>query len=257
MLKKRLIFNLLYENKTFHLSRNFRLQKVGNLEWLKKNYNFGLITKSVDEIVLLNISRDKKQNINDFLNTIKEFVKDCFIPLSVGGKIDSIDIAKKYIKNGADKLVINTNLFNTNLIKDLSKTFGKQCLIGSIDYKLDNLGKIQVFHENATLKNKNNFNFIINKINKLQIGELMLNSIDQDGTGQGFNFEILKKLPKKFDKPIIFSGGAGNYLHLVSAFQKKEIDAVATANLLNFVGNGLQEARKKIIANGIELARWD
>lgn len=256
MLKKRLIFSLLYENKTFHLSRNFRLQKIGNLEWLKKNYNFSLMTKSVDEIVLLNVSRNEKK-INDFLTTIKQFVKNCFIPLSVGGKIDSIDVAKKYINSGADKLIINTNLFNMPLINELAHVFGKQCLIGSIDYKVNDFGEIEIFQENGTKKNVNNFSLIINKINKLPIGELMLNSIDQDGTGQGFNFDILKKIPNKFCKPIIFLGGAGNHSHLLSAFQKKKIDAVATANLLNFVGDGLQDARRYIINSGIDLANWN
>ena len=77
-----------------------------------------------------------------------------------------------------------------------------------------------------------------------------------DGTGNGFDFEILKHIPNNFEKPIIYSGGAGNYKHLVEALKNKGIDSVATANLLNFVGNGLQEARKLIIQNKIRMAKW-
>ena len=86
MLKKRLIFSLLFDNGNFFLSRNFKLQKIGNFEWLKKNYNFTLIAKSVDEINILDVSRDK-QDIKNFCNTIRKFTKNCFIPLSVGGKL--------------------------------------------------------------------------------------------------------------------------------------------------------------------------
>lgn len=254
MLKKRLIFSLLFEKKNFHLSRNFRLQEVGNLEWLKKYYNFGLIKKSVDEIILLNVSREKDE-IESFVKVIKEFIKDYYIPLSVGGKINSVDIAEKYISAGADKLVINTNLFNFSLIEKLSKKFGKQSLIGSLDYKITN-DNIEIFQLNGTRKINKSFKKILKEISKLPIGELKLNSINQDGTGQGFNFKILEYLPKNFNKPIIFSGGAGNYRHLIEAFNKKQIDGVATANIINFVGDGLQEARKKIIKNGIKLAKW-
>ena len=93
MLKKRLIFTLLYQKKNFYLSRNFRLQKIGDIKWLKKNYNFTLLTRCVDEIILLDVSREK-QNLKDFVNIIKKISEDCFIPLSVGGKIVFADIDK-------------------------------------------------------------------------------------------------------------------------------------------------------------------
>ena len=74
MLKKRLIFTLLYQKKNFYLSRNFRLQKIGDIKWLKKNYNFTLLTRCVDEIILLDVSREK-QDLKDFVNIIKKFLK--------------------------------------------------------------------------------------------------------------------------------------------------------------------------------------
>ena len=72
----------------------------------------------------------------------------------------------------------------------------------------------------------------------------------------GTDFSILKRIPKNFQKPIIYAGGAGNYKHLLDAFKKKEIDSISTANLLNFVGDGLQEARKQLIKKNIKLAKW-
>jgi cyclase len=254
MLKKRIIFTLLYRDGYFCLSRNFNLQKVGNLNWIKKNYDFSLIAKSIDELIILNVSKDKKSIIN-FIKTIKKLSKECFIPLSIGGKIDSLEIAQLYMNSGADKLVINTNLLNMNLIKKISNTYGEQCLVGSIDYSREN-NCFKFFVNNGKkiidISIKNFFTSIL----KLPIGELILNSIDQDGTGNGFDYKILNFIPKEFYKPIIYSGGAGNHTHLIDALNKKKIHSIATANLLNFVGNGLQEARELVGKNGIKLAEW-
>ena len=254
MLKKRLIFTLLYQNRNFYLSRNFRLQKIGDINWLKKNYNFTLLTRCVDEIILLDVSRDR-QNLKDFINVIKSISENCFIPLSVGGKIDTLDKAKHYMDAGADKLVVNTSLLNLRLIKSISKTFGEQCLIGALDYKnLDK--KIIIYTKNGMNPLNIEIDSVIKKINEMPVGEIILNSMDRDGTGFGFDYEILKHINIKFKKPVIFSGGAGNYIHLLEAFKNRKIDSIATANLLNFVGNGLQDARDQVTKNGISLAKW-
>lgn len=238
----------------FFLSRNFRLQKIGDYEWLKKNYDFSIITNSVDEIILLNVSRSEPE-IDNFCKIIKTFTKECFIPISAGGKITSLEIAKKYIQSGADKLVINSNLFNKILINKIAKTFGEQCIVGSLDYLNENQ-KFSFYKKNGNSKIHLKINEIFKILSTLPIGEIILNSIDMDGSGNGFDFSILKYIPKKFQKPIIYAGGAGNYKHLIEALRMKKIDSISTANLLNFVGNGLQEARKQIIKKKIKLAKW-
>ena len=126
MLRKRVIFTLLFEKNSFFLSRNFRLQKIGDYKWLKKNYDFSIITNSVDEIILLNVLRSEPE-IDNFCEIIKTFTKECFIPISAG-KIVSLEIAKKYIQSGADKLVINSNLFNKILINKIAKLLGNNVL---------------------------------------------------------------------------------------------------------------------------------
>jgi cyclase len=98
---------------------------------------------------------------------------------------------------------------------------------------------------------------ILEKTLKLPVGELILNSIDRDGTGQGLDFEILSLLPNFIDKPIIFSGGVGNPSHLLEGLNNRQIDAVATANLFNFVGDGLFNARDYLTQNGVDLAKWN
>ena len=87
--------------------------------------------------------------------------------------------------------------------------------------------------------------------------DILVRSIDRDGTGQGLDFEILSLLPNLLDKPIIFSGGVGNPIHLLEGLRNKQIDAVATANLFNFVGDGLFNARSYLIQNGVNLAMWN
>tara|TARA_Y100000817_G_scaffold314810_1_gene315275 strand:+ start:2820 stop:3584 length:765 start_codon:yes stop_codon:yes gene_type:complete len=254
MLKKRIIFTLLYKDGSFCLSRNFNLQKVGNLNWIKKNYDFSLIAKSIDELIILNVSNEKN-SLSKFCKTIELLSRECFLPLSIGGKIDSVYIAQKYMQAGADKLVINTNLFNKNLLKRISKIFGEQCLIGSVDYTRDKK-KFKFLTKNGKQQNEINTKELFEKVLKLPVGELILNSIDKDGTGNGFDYSILDLIPKQFLKPIIFSGGAGNYSHFVEALRKSKIHSVTTANLINFVGDGLQEARELVKKNGINLAEW-
>lgn len=254
MLKKRIIFTLLYKDGSFCLSRNFNLQKVGNLNWIKKNYDFSLITKSIDELIVLNVSNEKN-SVNKFCKTIELLARKCFLPLSIGGKIESLDIAQKYMNAGADKLVINSHLFNENLLKKISRIFGEQCLIGSVDYTREK-NKFKFFTKNGKQLNKMKTLELFNKVIKLPVGELILNSIDKDGTGNGFDYTILDKIPKQFLKPIIFSGGAGNYSHFAEALKKNKIHSVTTANLLNFIGNGLQEARELVRKKGINLAEW-
>ena len=254
MLKKRLIFILLYQHENFYLSRNFQLQKVGNLDWLKKNYNFSLIAKSIDELIILDVSR-KKTNTRKFTQMVKKVIENCFIPVSVGGKINHLDVAKRYIDAGADKLVINSNLFDTNLIDEVATTFGEQSLIGSLDYKKNKKDFI-FFSNNGTKVINLNLNKILSKIKNLHIGEIILNSIQKDGTGFGLDFDLLKNIPKKFTKPIIYSGGSGNHLHILKGFKEKNLDAIATANLLNFVGNGLMFTRNELLKKGINLAKW-
>ena len=253
MLKKRLIFTLLYEDDYFILSRNFNRQKIGTYTWLQDNYNFSNISWHIDEMILLNISNSRnKKNKKNFIKILKKISKNSFMPISAGGGIDTEDDAKKILDNGADKIVINSNILKKNFIERLALKFGRQCIVASVDYKKNEFNTYDVLVNNG--KNRINLNIseYFNLLKKKPIGELLLNSIDRDGTGFGFDFEILK-LAKNFNIPIIFQGGVGNAKHLLEGFKNKYIDAAATANLLNFIGNGIKDARDIISNNKINL----
>ena len=254
MLKKRIIFALLYCDGYFVQSRNFNLQRVGDVNWLEKNYDFKKISYFIDELIMLDISRNKK-NLDTFLKNLNLITKHCFMPISVGGGVDTFDKAKKILSSGADKVIINSNL-NLKLTREIAKTYGQQSIIASIDYKKIN-NHYKVFIKNSTEQLKISIKDYFIKLNNLPIGEIILNSIDQDGTGNGLDFEILKLMPKKIKKSIIISGGCGNVNHLSEGLINKNIDAVSTANLLNFLGDGLKQAREEMLINNFKLPTWD
>ena len=256
MLKKRLIFTLLYDNGNFMLSRNFRLQKVGDFNWLKKYYNFEKIAFSIDELIILDVTREDR-NINKFSDSIKEVIKNVFVPVAVGGGVHSLNDAKLLLNSGADKIVLNSILFkDKELIKSLIKNYGSQFIIGSIDYLIEDNEK-NVYIDNGSFKINKNLKDYLKYVEELSIGEIYLNSIQKDGTGQGFDFESIGDLLDDIKIPLIIAGGAGNYLHLKDGLKRDYIDAVATANLFNFLGDGLPKARKYILNEKINLPKWD
>jgi len=109
VLKKRLIFTLLIDEDQFVLSRNFNLQKVGNIDWLFNNYNFSNISSYIDELIILNV-RNKKKNFENFCSLIKKITKEVFIPIGAGGGIEKVEDVKKLLRSGADKVVLNSLL---------------------------------------------------------------------------------------------------------------------------------------------------
>jgi cyclase len=256
MLRKRIIFTLLYNDGFFVQSRNFRLQKVGDINWLEKFYKFNKIAFSLDELIILNVSK-KDKNLDAFCETVSRLVEGTFIPVAAGGGIRSMQDAEKLFKSGADKIVLNSALYNDEvLIENLVKRYGSQSIVASIDYKTID-GKHEVYIADGSEKIPLRFDDFLLKIKNLQIGEIYLNSIDRDGTGFGYDFSLIETTNSLVTKPLIIAGGAGNSKHFEEALKYNEISAVATANLFNFVGNGLPKAREILISNGENLANWD
>jgi len=255
MLRKRIIFTLIYENNSFNQSRNFRLQKVGGVDWLEKNYKFKEIAFSLDELIVLNASK-KEKNIENFALTLSRLVDDVFIPIAAGGGIRSIGDAKILFDNGADKIVLNTVLYtDPGLVKSLISLYGSQSVVASIDYK--SIGNENVvFIKNGTQELTYKIEKYIKYLEVLQVGEIYLNSMDKDGTGFGYDLDLVRNLEKIIHTPLIIAGGAGNEVHLLDGLKFEHVSAVATANLFNFMGDGLPKARKKIIEQGGSVAQW-
>lgn len=237
------------------LSRNFRLQRVGNLNWIENHYNFKNIAFSIDELIILNVNRDERKLL-EFSHTITKIIKNVFVPIAVGGGVTSMEYAKVLFMSGADKIIINSILTeNPSLVKELISEYGSQSVIASIDYSLG--GKeIMLYRNNGTNLINYNFNDYIAYIQELGVGEVYLNSIHKDGTGQGYSMDTIKPYLSLFKIPVILAGGAGNSKHLIEAALCPNVDAVATANLFNFIGQALPNSRAEMQNKGIHLANF-
>ena len=257
MLKKRLIFTLLYDGSGFVLSRNFRLQRVGDLSWLQKNYNFDNTARSIDELIVLNVARETSDQ-NSFSEALKSLSKGCFVPIAAGGGIRTIGDAGLLLKSGADKVVINTLLStNLNIVQDIASKYGKQCIVGSIDMKRGLDGQFAQYVDCGTTRLLEHPRLILERMKDEVVGEIYLNSMDRDGTGQGFDFDMLELLPKDFPKPVILAGGVGNSSHLDFGLRDNRVDDVATAHLFNFIGSGLESARNNLRSVGHSFPTWN
>jgi len=256
MLKKRLIFTLLAQKGIFQLSRNFSLQSVGTFDWLTKYYEWESISRSIDELILLNVTRGDKQ-MQLFCDNISQLSVHSFMPIAAGGGIQSIDDAYRLLDAGADKLVINSALFTLpSFVEELAKTFGSQCIVASLDYRKTG-SETEVFSQGAKRRVGMSLNSAILHAENLGAGELYITSVNQDGTGQGYDLEILEQASDMCRLPIIASGGVGDFRHLLQGLKLKNVTGVSTANIFNFMNDGLTQARKYIEANGVQLANWD
>ena len=254
---KRIIFCLYFKDGYFYLSRNFKLQKVGNLEWLIENFKFHHTSTYVDELVIVLVKKNPNKNDFDlFINTINKLRKTIFVPITLGGGVRSLSIAKSYFENGADKIILNTRCFESiNIIDEISDLFGAQAISILIDYKIEN-GKINLFSSSGTKKESVKFQSYLNILEKKNCGEIILNSMDYDGTGQGVDSRILLKIKKNFKKPILLMGGAGKYDHFKIVLKNAKVSGVMTANLFNFLGDGLKKTRENLIKSGINIANF-
>jgi cyclase len=255
MLRKRVIFTLIYADGYFHQSRNFRLQRVGNLQWLEKNYKFQNIAGAIDELIVLNASKSNK-DIIQFSEVVSKLVANVFIPIAAGGGIRTLQDAEKLFQNGADKIVLNSVLAeNSALVNQLGQRFGSQAIVANIDVKKSD-NEYAVYVNNGTRIIDGNLFDYLKFIQDQSVGEIYLNSIDKDGTGFGFDEDLMNFIEDSINLPLIIAGGAGNEEHLAMGLDKPYINAVATANLFNFIGNGLPLARQRLIDSGYNLARW-
>jgi cyclase len=253
---KRLIFSLLYDDGDFVFSRNFKRQKVGDINWIFENYDLENVALGLDELIIIDIS--KKKNKIEFTDIVKKISKKIFIPITVGGGIYNEKDVDNYLKSGADKILLN-NLFykDKNFFQKISKTFGKQFIVGCIDYKKIN-NKYIIFKNDGNEECKN-INLIqqIRNLHTAGVGEIVLQSIDLDGTGMGMDLEIIEVLKKiNISSPIILKGGIGKPEHIVTVMSKKDVEAVCTANLFNFIGDSFIYTRELLIQNKINVANW-
>jgi len=238
------------------LSRNFRLQSVGDFCWLQKNYNFAQIAFYIDELVVLDVTRGPRDIVR-FAETLQALTGECFVPIAAGGGIRTLEQARYMLRSGADKIVVNTLLFEgPEKVREMTSEFGQQCIVASVDIKSVVGGPSRIYTSSGSQPLSGPVVDVLASLNEGWVGEIYLNSINRDGTGQGYDFSLLENLPHDFRLPVILAGGVGNARHLIEGFIDPRVNAVATAHLFNFIGDGLQRARESLLAEGASLASW-
>ena len=253
MKKKRLVFTLLYDKGYFCLSRNFRLQAVGNFDWLLRNCSFDKMLFALDEVCIIDCTRDIRDNRDDFFGCVERLNSLSFAPVSVGGWIRSAQDAEKSFASGADKLIINTALFdNTDLISELRDRYGSQSIIASLD--VDESGTC--LKSQGRISTDLSISSAIKLVEKLGVGELLINSIPKDGTGTGLDMHLIRSVRSSTSLPIIFTGGIGKPEHLIEGYVDGGVMGITTSNLLNFVGNSILKTRESLYNNGVDLPVW-
>jgi len=205
-------------------------------------------------LVKRNPTRDDKKN---FLLDIEKLRKKIFVPIMIGGGISNVEDAKNYFLNGADKVMINSNIYSEKLMEEISANWGKQSISIMIDYLKNENQKDSKIMINCGTKFKILLSEFVDKyLIKLTYGEMILNSINNDGNGEGLDLDIINKIPNNLKSPILLMGGAGKPQHINEGLNLKKITGVVTANLFNFLGSGLEISRNKCLENGINLAKF-
>ena len=197
-----------------------------------------------DEICFLDItaSSDKRDIL---LDTVKKTAECCFVPLTVGGGVRSIQDIRKLLLAGADKVSINTAAIkNPDLIKESANKFGSQCIVVAIDAKKAKDNTWEVFTHGGRQPTQLNALEFAKLAQENGAGEILLTSMDRDGTKEGYDIELTKKISSSLNIPVIASGGVGNLEHLKDGIIKGGSSAVLAASIFHFGEYSIQEAKE-------------
>lgn len=221
MLKIRVMPTLLWRENALVKGVGFDSWRVvGSAMQAVKVFNL----REVDELIFLDIAATSEQSGPDF-DLIDELADECFMPLTVGGGVRDIDDVRRLLQVGADKIALNTMALESPIIiEQVARRFGSQCAVISIDFRRDNTGKATVWTHSATRDSGLDVVEWAREAQRRGAGEILLASIERDGTLEGYDLEITRRLCEAVSIPVIASGGAGNYADMALA-----LDAGASA----------------------------
>jgi len=207
--------------------------------------------QGADELVYLDI-RASHENRGTLVDLVERTAGEIFIPLTVGGGIRSVEDIRVMLKAGADKVSINTSAVHTpELIRQGADTFGSQCIVVAIDAKRSGPGKWEVFTHGGRKPTGMDVIEWANKVVSLGAGEILLTSMDSDGTKKGYDLELNSAVSEAVKVPVIASGGAGNLQHLLDVLTTGKADAVLAASIFHYGQHTVEDVKKFLAANGI------
>ena len=193
----------------------------------------------VDELCFLDITASKEKRGPNY-KILQEISNECFMPLSYGGGISDYSQAEKVFKTGFEKIVINTASFNSPaLIREIARVYGSQAVVISVDVRKNFWGKYEVYGLSGTVNHKKNPVEWVKEMEELGAGEILLTSIDREGTWKGFDTELVRKITDNTTLPVIAHGGAGNIQHIEEVVIKGRASAVALGSMVVYQKQGL------------------
>lgn len=253
MLKVRVIPTLLW--KQFGLVKGVGFdswRRVGPVLPAIKVYN----QREVDELLLVDILAHQSTDELDF-ESIFEFGQDCFVPFTVGGGITRIEQVQRLLRAGADKVSVNTAAYTRpGLVREIADRHGAQCVVASIDVRADaSGGQWQCYSHAGQHATGRDVGEWAREVEDLGAGEILITSVERDGTLQGYDLALIEAVVKRVNIPVIASGGAGNYQHMIDAVQQAGASAVAAASIFHFTEQTPAGAKAAMEAVGIPVRR--
>ncbi|MBZ0182430.1 MAG: imidazole glycerol phosphate synthase subunit HisF [Melioribacteraceae bacterium] len=249
MLSKRIIPCLdIKEGRVVKGTNFINLRDAGSAVELAERYYH----EKADELVFLDITATEEKR-KTLVELVKEISKVIRIPFTVGGGISSIEDIDALLKAGADKVSLNSSIVrNPRLIEEGAKRFGNQAIVAAIDVK--KIGNdYSVFIKGGKEKTELEGFSWCKQSEELGAGEILLTSMDKDGTKDGYDLEFLKKLTDQVSIPVIASGGAGTKEHFLDAFKNANVDACLAASLFHFKELEINDLKNYLKENGIQI----
>jgi cyclase len=230
MVRKRVIPCLLLKDGRMVKGKQFQnYRDTGNPVTAARIYN----AQSVDELLFIDIDASNEER-TALIHVIEDVSKELFIPFCVGGGIRNIETIRTLLRAGADKVAICTAAVeNPDFIREAVQTFGSQCIIVCIDFRREGEKYVVYTHSGNKKTNKDLISYV-RELNDLNVGELLLNSIDRDGMMTGYDLDLLKEVTSLTQIPVIALGGVGKLTDFSSAFTFADVSAVSAASIFHF-----------------------
>jgi cyclase len=248
MLKVRVIPTLLW--KDFGLVKGVGFdswRRVGTILPAIKVYN----ARDVDELILVEITATGEEREPDY-ESVADLSAECFVPLTIGGGIRTVEHITRLLHAGADKVSINTAAYEKpSLVTEAANRFGAQCIVASIDVRRSPDGRYECYGRSGTTATGREPTEWARELEDRGAGEILLTSVDRDGTMSGYDLDLIKRVSESVRMPVIASGGAGEYQHMLSAVSHGGASAVAAASIFHFTPKTPLEAKRFLAKSGV------
>jgi imidazole glycerol-phosphate synthase subunit HisF len=250
MLKTRIIPTLLWKHVGLVKGVAFDSgRRVGTVLPAVKVYN----TREVDELILLDIAATHDHRPPDY-ESVYEISAECFMPLTVGGGVRSLEHVRELLRAGADKIAVNTACFESpHFITEAAQRFGSQCMVVSLDARKRSDGSYECYSHCGTRATGKDVGSFARQMEDAGAGEILITSIERDGTMEGYDLDLIRMVSEAVSVPVIASGGAGNYDHMWQALSVGKASAVAAASMFHFTEQTPLEAKTFLAGKGVHV----